>query len=118
MSRRPPQKRGARRRTLSEVLVSVWRQVLVDGQAEVVLARRRYPVGFTKHKHLRSVSFPYGRRRFFGIEQNPDTESRWAALARAGKPVMQFSHNGQYVANVSEGNLFRYPAWGSRGLPE
>ena len=118
MSRTPPHKPRARRRTLSEVLVSVWRQVLVDGQAEVVLARRRYPVGFTKHKHLRSVSFPYGRRRFFGIEQNPDTESRWAALARAGKPVMQFSHDGQYVANVSEGKPFRYPAWRGRGLPE
>lgn len=59
-----------------------------------------------------------GRRRFFGIEQNPDTESRWAALARKGKPVMQFRYDGRYVANVSEGKVFRYPAWRALKLPE
>jgi hypothetical protein len=112
------QRRRPHRKTLSDVLVSVWRQALVDGQAEVTLGRRRYPVGFTKRKQLRSVSVPYGRRLFFGIEQNPDTTSRWAALARAGKPVMQFSHKGQYIANVSEGKVLRYPAWRSRRLPE
>jgi hypothetical protein len=106
------------RKTLSDVLVSVWRQALVDGQAEVKLGRRRYPVGFTKRKRLRTVSVPHRRRLFFGIEQNPDTRSRWATLARAGKPVMQFSHKGRYIANVSEGKLFRYPAWRSRKLPE
>jgi hypothetical protein len=98
--------------------VSVWRHALVDGQAEMTLGRQRYPVGFTRHKHLRTVSFASGGRRFYGIEQNPNTTSRWAALARAGKPVMQFRHKGQYVANVSEGKLFRYPAWRSHGLPE
>ncbi len=104
--------------TLSEALVSVWSQVLVEGQSEVTLGRRRYAVDFTRRKQLRSVAFTYRRRRFFGIEQNPDTGSRWAALARRGKPVMQFSCNGRYIANVNEGKVFRYPAWRTLRLPD
>jgi hypothetical protein len=106
------------RLTLSEALVSVWRQVLVEGQSEITLGQRRYAVGFTQRKQLRTIAFSYGRRRFFGIEQNPRTESRWAALARAGEPVMQFSYKGRYIANVSEGKVFRYPAWRTLRLPE
>lgn len=92
--------------------------MLLDGQSEVILAGRRYPLSYTKQKHLRTVAFPYGRRRFFGIEQNPRTTSRWADQAQAGKPVMQFSHGGRYVANVNDGKVFRYPAWQSLMLPE
>lgn len=118
--RRPKAKTSAKtpKLTLSEALVYVWRQVLVEGQSEVTLGRRRFPVDFTHRKQLRSMAFTYGRRRFFGIEQNPDTESRWAALARKGKPVMQFRYDGRYVANVSEGKVFRYPAWRALKLPE
>lgn len=105
------------RLTLSETLVSVWRQVLVEGQSDVTLGRRRYAVDFTRRKRLRSVAFTYGRRQFFGIEQNPDTGSRWAALARKGKPVMQFRYDSRYVANVGEGKVFRYPAWRALRLP-
>ena len=104
--------------TLSEALVSVWRQVLVEGQSEVALGRRRFPVDFTRRKKLRSVAFTYRRRRFFGIEQNPDAGSRWVVLARKGKPVMQFRYDGRYVANVSEGKVFRYPAWRMLKLSE
>ena len=96
----------------------MWRQVLVEGQSEVTLGRRRYAVDFTRRKQLRSVAFTYRRRQFFGIEQNPDTGSRWAALARRGKPVMQFSCNGRYIANVNEGKVFRYPAWRTLRLPD
>jgi hypothetical protein len=117
---RPKAKTGTRTSTLmlSETFASVWRQVLVDGQSEVALGRRRYAVEFTRRKQLRSVAFTYLRRRFFGIEQNPDTGSRWATLARKGKPVMQFRFDGRYVANVSEGKVFRYPAWRALKLPE
>jgi hypothetical protein len=97
--------------TLRDALISVWRQTLVDGLSEVQLGRRRYPVGFTRGKHLRTVAFRHGQRQFFGIEQNPRTRSRWAALAREGKRVMQFRFHSQYVANVCDGKLFRYPAW-------
>jgi hypothetical protein len=104
--------------TLAETLLSVWQQALADDKQTVTLDRHRVPVEFTKTKHLRTVAFTYRRRKFFGIEQNPRTSSRWAKLARQGKRIMQFSHAGRYVANVSEGKLFRYPAWRMLKLPE
>jgi hypothetical protein len=35
-----------------------------------------------------------------GLEQNPNTGSRWAELVKAGKKVMQFLDRGRYVASV------------------
>jgi hypothetical protein len=90
----------------------------VEGQSEITLGQQRYAVDFTPRKQLRTIAFSYGHRKFFGVEQNPRTKSRWAALARAGKPVMQFSFKGRYVANVSKGKVFRYPAWRALKLPE
>jgi hypothetical protein len=51
-----------------------------------------------------------------GLEQNPDTKSRWAQMARSGKKVMQFLSEGRYVANVVDGkvNLYRRRAGTSR----
>jgi hypothetical protein len=43
-----------------------------------------------------------------GLEQNPDTKSKWAALARDGKKVMQFLDCGRYVAVVVDGRMKRY----------
>jgi hypothetical protein len=43
-----------------------------------------------------------------GIEQNPKTKSRWAAIARSGKKVMQFIQDGQYVAVVADGTVTMY----------
>jgi hypothetical protein len=40
-----------------------------------------------------------------GLEQNPDTKSNWAQMARAGKKVMQFLSEGRYVANVVDGKV-------------
>jgi hypothetical protein len=48
----------------------------------------------------------------WGLEQNPDTKSRWAQMARAGKKVMQFLSEGRYVANVVDGKVTLY---GNRG---
>ena len=50
-------------------------------------------------------AFCYDDYRLDGIEQNPETTSRWAALAREGKQVMQFSYQHRYVASVCEGKL-------------
>jgi len=41
-------------------------------------------------------------------EQNPETKSRWAQLAREGKKVMQFLSGGRYVANVVDGKATVY----------
>ena len=35
-----------------------------------------------------------------GLEQNPETASRWAQLARQGKKVMQVLHQRRYIAVV------------------
>jgi hypothetical protein len=43
-----------------------------------------------------------------GLEQNPETKSRWAQLARSGKKVMQFLGEGRYVANVVDGKVTLY----------
>ena len=104
--------------TLGETLNEVWRQALAEGKKEVEIGGQHYRVGATRAKGLRTVQFTYDAYQFDGIEQNPQTTSRWAALAREGQRIMQFSLNRRYVANVCEGKLLRYPAWKSLELPE
>jgi hypothetical protein len=104
--------------TLGETLISIWQQVLAEGKSPIQLEGKTYSVGSTRAKKLRTVRFDYGDYCLDGIEQNPETTSRWAALAREGKGVMQFSYQHRYVANVCEGTLTRYPAWHALQLPE
>jgi len=104
--------------TLGETLILVWQQSLADDQEEVALGHESYPVTVFRAKKLRSAEFSYGDLRIIGIEQNPATSSRWAALAREGNRIMQFRCKGRYVANVCEGKLLRYPAWRALALPD
>lgn len=104
--------------TLGETLISIWQQVLAERKSAVEIHRTQYAVGVTRSSRLRTVEFTFRRYRFAGIEQNPDTSSRWAALAREGQRIMQFNCDGRYVANVCDGKLTRYPAWRSLNLPE
>ena len=104
--------------TLGEALIEVWQQVLVEGRLRVELDGKSHPVTATRAKKLRTVRFDYVAYHIDGIEQNPETASRWALLAREGKRVMQFTFGRRYIGNVSEGELVRYPAWHSMGLPE
>ena len=89
-------------------LADVWRQVLVENATVVELDGNRYPVRITPRKGLRQVDFVYDGNEIRGLEQNPDTKSRWAQLARAGKKVMQFLSEGRYVANVVDGKVILY----------
>lgn len=104
--------------TLGDALISVWKQALADREATVNLEGKSYPVTISRAKKLRMVEFAHSDHAIVGIEQNPQTASRWALLARQGKRVMQFRCNGRYVGNVCEGKLLRYPAWGALKLPE
>jgi hypothetical protein len=104
--------------TLAEMLISAWQQSLVEGKGAVELGGESFPVTVVRAKKLRSVEFRHGELHLIGIEQNPKTDSRWAALAREGKLIMQFRCKGRYVANVCEGKLLRYPAWAALGLPD
>jgi hypothetical protein len=51
------------------------------------------------------VDFVFDGNEIRGLEQNPETKSRWAQMVRAGKKVMQFLSEGRYVANVVDGKV-------------
>ncbi len=94
--------------TTEEAFLAVWRQALVENANLVELEGRRFPVRRTQRKRLRQVDFEFAGEAYRGIEQNPETTSRWAELARAGQKVMQFTSAGRYLANVAEGKLTLY----------
>ncbi len=94
--------------TLDEALVAVWRQALVENANLVELDGRRFPVRRTQRRRLRQVDFEIEGEALRGIEQNPETKSRWAEMARAGQKVMQFTAAGRYLANVANGKITFY----------
>jgi hypothetical protein len=94
--------------TFEDVLRSVWRQALVDGADRVRLGEAEFRVRHTSRGHLAQVDFKWEGRDLRGLEQNQETKSRWAQLARAGKSVMQFLENGRYVAVVVDGKVTLY----------
>jgi len=98
--------------TLEEALVAVWRQVLLENANLVELQGRKFSVLRTQRRRLRQVDFEFEGENLRGIEQNPETKSRWAQLARSGKKVMQFTSAGRYIANVvdAEVTLYRKPS--------
>jgi len=98
--------------SLEQVLIEVWRQVLVENANVVELGAERYPVRLTPKRRLREVDFAFDGDKIRGLEQNPERKSRWAQMARSGKKVMQFLSEGRYVANVVDGNVTLYPRRG------
>ena len=95
--------------SFEEVLIEVWRQVLVENANEVKLGTERYPIRLTPKRHLREVDFVFEGNKIRGLEQNAATKSRWAKMAREGKKVMQFLSEGRfYVANVVDGKITLY----------
>ena len=94
--------------SFEQTLVDVWRQVLVENASVVGLGGKSYSVRITPRKNLRQVDFIFDGNEIRGLEQNPDTKSRWAQLARAGKQVMQFRSEGPYVAVVVNGKVTFY----------
>ena len=89
-------------------LVEVWRQVLVENSKLVRLGTENYSVRRTAKRRLAQVDFIFDGNDIRGLEQNPETRSRWAQLARSGKKVMQFLSKGRYVANVVDGRVTLY----------
>jgi len=94
--------------SFDDVLISIWRQALVENADAVKVGAERYPVARSKTKRLRQVEFKFDGSTIIGIEQNPKTKSRWAQMARAGKEVMQFIQDGRYVAVVADGKVILY----------
>lgn len=94
--------------SLDEALLSVWRQALAERKKRVVLGDHSYPVQSTAKRKLAQVDFDFAGQRIRGLEQNPATASRWAALARKGAKVMQFLVAGRYIAAVSDGKVTHF----------
>jgi len=94
--------------SFDETLIEVWRQALVENAKAVNVRGVSYSVRQTPKLGLREVDFKIDRDEIRGLEQKPDTKSRWAQLARSGKKVMQFLSEGRYVANVVDGKVTRY----------
>jgi hypothetical protein len=94
--------------SFEEIATAIWKQALVENQAVVTVGGNSYPVSASKAKRLRQVIFDFDGESFIAIEQNPKTKSRWAAMARSGKKVMQFLQAHRYVAVVAAGKLIPY----------
>jgi hypothetical protein len=94
--------------TLEETLLSVWQQAMIQDLAAVVIDGRTWPVKQTARRRLRQVDFQFDGKDIRGLEQNPNTKSRWAQQARAGKKVMQFLGDTGYIAVVVDGKVHLY----------
>jgi hypothetical protein len=94
--------------SFESALLSVWQQGLVDKNKTVVIDGETYSVRQTPKSKLKQIDFRFEGRDLRAIEQNPNTKSRWAKLAREGKQVMQFLEHGKYIAVVVDGKVHQY----------
>jgi len=94
--------------SFEQTLIEVWRQTLVENAKVVELGKECYPVRRTPKRGLQQVDFVFDGNDIRGLEQNPDTKSSWAQMARAGKKVMQFLSEGRYMANMVDGKVTLY----------
>jgi hypothetical protein len=95
--------------SLKDALLTVCQQSLVENRKAVSLEEKSFPVRLTAKRKLKQVDFQYDGKDLRGLEQNPETKSRWAAMARSGKKVMQFLDGGRYIAVVADGKMHFYP---------
>src|ERR1700674_5435266 len=94
--------------SLEDALLTVYQQSLVENRKTVSLEEKSFPVRLTAKRKLKQVDFQYDGKELRGLEQNPETKSRWAAMARSGKKVMQFLEGGRYIAVVADGKVHLY----------
>jgi hypothetical protein len=91
-----------------ETLISVWRQALVEDRKTVTLEGGQYPVRPTRRSKLREVDFRFEEQTLRGLEQNPNTNSRWAQLAREGKKGYAIFKRRPIHRKVVDGKLQFY----------
>jgi hypothetical protein len=94
--------------SFESALLSVWQQSLVDKKKIVEMDGETYSAKQTAKSKLKQIDFRFEGRELRGLEQNPNTKSRWAKLAREGKKVMQFLEAGRYIAVVVDGKIRIY----------
>lgn len=99
---------------LEELLLEIWRQSLVEAAAVLDVDGRKLRVTTTSKSRLKQVDFTFEGRSLRGIEQNPNTQSRWAQMARRGAKIMQFTElepgqmRGRFFANIADGKITWY----------
>lgn len=93
---------------LDDALLSVWRQTLIEQKKVISVGDSTFSVRRTSKNRLAQVDFELHGLQFRGLEQNPQTASRWAKMARDGARVMQFLRAGRYVGVVADGILKHY----------
>jgi len=108
VANRLPMTQEAEKSDLDNVLLSVWRQVLLERKKRVTLGDNSYPVQHTAKSKLAQVDFDFAGQRIRGLQQNPATSSRWAELARNGAKVMQFLVAGRYIAAISDAKITHF----------
>ena len=94
--------------TIDDAFLSVWRQALVEVKKIVTVVDATFSVRRTAKHPLAQIDFELDGVEFRGLEQNPQTKSRWAKMAREGAKVMQFLRAGRYVGVVADGVLKHY----------
>jgi len=65
--------------SLEQTLISVWHQALVEDAKTVTVNGQGYPVWRTSRSKLREVDFQFDGGTLRGLEQSPNTNSRWGA---------------------------------------
>jgi len=95
---------------IDKAFISVWRQALVEQKKIVSVDDATISVRRTSKHRLAQIDFEVNGVDFRALEQNPQTKSRWAKMAREGAKVMQFLRAGQYVGVVADGVLKQYPS--------
>jgi hypothetical protein len=93
---------------IDDAFISVWQQALVEQKKIVSLGDATFSVRRTAKHRLAQIDFEVDGLEFRALEQNPQTKSRWAKMAREGAKVMQFLRAGRYVAVVADGVLKHY----------
>src|ERR1700674_3218895 len=93
---------------IDDALISVWRQSLVEQKKIVSIGGATFPVRRTSKHRLAQIDFEVDGVEVRALEQNPQTKSRWAKMARERAKIMQFLRAGRYVAVVVDGVLKHY----------
>jgi hypothetical protein len=93
---------------IDDAFLSVWRQALVEHEKIISVGDATFSVRRTTKNRLAQIDFEADGVEFRGLEQNPQTKSRWAKMAREGAKVMQFLRAGRYVGVVADGVLKHY----------
>jgi hypothetical protein len=93
---------------IDDAFISVWRQALLEKKNIISVGDATFPVRRTSKHRLAQIDFQVDGVDFRALEQNPQTKSRWAKMAREGAKVMQFLRAGRYVGVVADGVLKHY----------